>query len=198
MSTRYPQPALDAESKTLRAGSTWRGRGRSSVAVRGFRFHVDQPARLGGLDEAPTPMELVLGAVDACLAVVAEQTAAERGLRLDDLQVYSLARQDLRGAAGTAEVQPYFHRYRLQIAVATPEADEGALAAFAAEVERRCPALNLVRDANVELAVAWTFAERLGPRSAEAACNAALGYDADLPAEDLGAEPRLVLEQVAR
>lgn len=192
MSQRFSQPALDAESKTLRAGSTWRGRGRSEVTVRGFRFDVDQPAPLGGRDAAPTPMEYLAGAVDACLAVVAERVAADRGLALDAIQVYSLARQDRRGMAGTADVQPYFHRYRLQIAVATPEAGEDELTDFADEVERRCPALNLLRDANIDLTVAWAFADALAPRGAELACNAALGYPGE-PGAQPGPAPRFAL-----
>ncbi|CAG7844514.1 hypothetical protein USB125703_00749 [Pseudoclavibacter triregionum] len=193
--TTYTQRPLEAASKTIRAGASWRGRGRSEVRARDFRFLVDQPAALGGRDEAPTPMELVAGAVGACLGVVAEQVADRRGLAVEGLEVYSLARQDRRGAAGTADVQPYFHRFRLQVAAATPGADPAELEAFADEVERRCPALGLVRDANVELSVAWRFADRLEPGDAEAACNAALGYAPVRDAAPARPVPTLTLER---
>jgi uncharacterized OsmC-like protein len=173
---RFPQAPLDTESKTLRAAGTWTGRQQTRVAIREFAFTVDEPEAIGGRNEAPTPMEYLAGAVDACLTVTIDQTAARRGLELTGINTYSLARQDRRGLAGTADVQPYFHAYRLQVSVGTPETDPAVLRDFAAAVEHSCPAVNLLRDAHAGLTVAWSFAGHTVAHDAEAACNRALGY----------------------
>jgi len=173
---RFPQTPLDTESKTLRAAGTWTGRQQTRVAIREFAFTVDEPEAIGGRNEAPTPMEYLAGAVDACLTVTIDQTAARRGLELTGINTYSLARQDRRGLAGTADVQPYFHAYRLQVSIGTPETDPAVLRDFAAAVEHSCPAVNLLRDAHAGLTVAWSFAGHTVAHDAEAACNRALGY----------------------
>jgi uncharacterized OsmC-like protein len=173
---RFNDPPVDSESKTLRAAGTWTGQQQTRVAVREFGFTVDEPESVGGRNEGPTPMEYLAGAVDACITVTVEQVASRRGLELTGINTYSLARQDRRGLAGTADVQPYFHTYRLQLSIGTPETDEATLRDFAAAVEHACPAVNLLRDANAGLTVAWSFAERTVDHDAEAACNRALGY----------------------
>lgn len=174
--SRFSETPLDSESKTLRAAGTWTGQQQTRVGVREFEFTVDEPEAVGGRNQGPTPMEYLAGAVNACITVTAEQVAARRGLELTGINTYSLARQDRRGLAGTADVQPYFHRYRLQLAIGTPETDVTALRDFAAAVEHSCPAVNLLRDAGAGLTVAWTFAGRTVDHDAEAACNRALGY----------------------
>ncbi|MCT2089954.1 OsmC family protein [Micrococcus terreus] len=98
---------LDSESKTLRATGTWTGQQQTRVAVREFEFTVDEPEAVGGRNQGPTPMEYLAGAVDACITVTVEQVAARRGLELTGINTYSLARQDRRGLAGAADVQPY-------------------------------------------------------------------------------------------
>lgn len=182
---RFTEQPDEATSKTLRAAGQWTGPQRADVTVRGFSFAVDQPLHSGGRDTAPTPMEFVAGAVDACAVMVIEQTARRRGVPLTAVSAYSLARQDTRGMSRIADVQPYFHAYRLELCVATSEHDPAVLGSLAAEVEHSCPALNLLRDASIDLTVAWTFTRTLEPHHAEARCNAALGYASRLPDETL-------------
>lgn len=182
---RFTERPSEGASKTLRAAGWWAGPQRAEVTVRGFSYGVDQPVRSGGRDTAPTPMEFVAGAVDACAVMVIEQSARRRGVPLTAVSAYSLARQDTRGMSRTADVQPYFHTYRLELCVATPQDDPAALRSLAVDVEHSCPALNLLRDAAIDLTVAWTFTRTLEPHHAEARCNAALGYESRLTDETL-------------
>ena len=188
---RFTESPDDAQSKTLRAAGTWTGQQQTRVEVRDFTFTVDEPERIGGRDEGPTPMEYLAGSVGACITVVIDQVAGRRGLALTGISTYSLARQDQRGLAGTADVQPYFHTYRLQVCVGTPETDEQVLRDFATAVEHSCPAVNLLRDARIDLTVAWSFAAGVEDGAAEAACNTALGYTS--PCEDF-TEPVITFE----
>jgi uncharacterized OsmC-like protein len=50
------------------------------IRVRGHRIRVDQPATLGGADSAPTPTELFVGSLAACVAFYAGRYLARHGL----------------------------------------------------------------------------------------------------------------------
>jgi uncharacterized OsmC-like protein len=169
------QPDLQ-HSKTLRTAGVWTGAQQTRLNVRHFEFTADEPHKVGGRDQGPTPMEYLAGAVNSCITVVIDQLAARQQLTLEDVQTYTLASQDTRGLAGTADVQPYAHAYRLQIVITTPERDEHTLRQFAARAEHICPAINLLRDANTGLEVSWSFTEQPHAGAAERLSNAALGY----------------------
>lgn len=121
-------------------------------------------------------MEYLAGAVNSCITVVIDQLAERRGLPLSGVQTYTLAKQDTRGLAGSADVQPYAYAYRLQIVVTTDERDEVALIGFAATAEHTCPAINLLRDARTGLEVVWSFTDQHVDRAAEFLANDACGY----------------------
>jgi uncharacterized OsmC-like protein len=160
------------------------------VRVRDFAFVSDEPVKIGGRDQGPTPMEYLAGAVNACITVVIDQSAERSGLPVEAVQTYTLAKQDTRGMAGTADVQPYMYAYRLQIVVATPERRSTELISFAASAERTCPAINLLRDANTGIQVVWSFVAEAADGAAEALSNAAWGYPVD------GARPQPFLTVV--
>jgi uncharacterized OsmC-like protein len=141
--------------KHLRARGVWEGRQRTRLTVRGFAdLATGEPVAVGGDDSAPTPMELVLAALDGCLVVVVETVATERGLPLEHVEVTSEAAIDVRGFRGVPGVRPHFQHVSTTVRISTPDPD-GFTGEYPAEVERRCPALNLVRDAGVAADVRW-------------------------------------------
>ena len=42
---------------------------RTTINVRHHQWHVDEPAEAGGTDTAPTPGEMMLGALGSCMAI---------------------------------------------------------------------------------------------------------------------------------
>lgn len=152
MSAVATQPQL----KTVRADGRWQGRMRTESRVRSFTVVSDEPEAVGGTDTAPTPMELIAGAVNGCLSVVIETVAAELGLRLTALEISSYARMDVRGFQGTAEVSPHYQDYLLTVTLDI-DGDEETRGELRRLSEKRCPAVNLVRDAGVDLVIDWRF-----------------------------------------
>lgn len=151
---QHPETDLPVLKK-LRARGIWEGRQRTRLTVRQFAdFATGEPAAIGGDDSAPTPMELVLAALAGCLAVVIETVATERGITVRSLELTSEATIDTRGFAGVPGVRPHFASAdtRVEINLASTAAH---LADLRVEVERRCPALNLFRDAGVDVRVTW-------------------------------------------
>jgi putative redox protein len=59
------------------------------IRVRGHRVLVDQPADLGGADRAPTPTELFVGSLAACVAFYAGRYLTRHGFDRDGLEVHA-------------------------------------------------------------------------------------------------------------
>jgi len=57
------------------------------IAVREHRVRVDQPLRDGGADQAPTPTELFVGSLAACVAFYAGRYLSRHGYQRDGLRV---------------------------------------------------------------------------------------------------------------
>lgn len=128
----------------------------TEVSIRDFSFTTDEPEPVGGTNSAPTPMEFVAGALNGCITVVVETVAAELGIRLEKLETASHAHMDVRGFRGTADVSPHFTDYALVIEI-TAQLSEAQRATLVQQSEKRCPAINLVRDAGVPLSIDWQF-----------------------------------------
>jgi len=57
------------------------------ITVRGHQLTVDQPAEAGGLDTAPTPTELFVASLAACVAFYAGRYLTRHGYSRDGLAV---------------------------------------------------------------------------------------------------------------
>lgn len=140
--------------KSVRAAGTWEGSMTTLIETRGFTFRTDEPIAVGGNNESPTPMQYVVGAVNGCVTVVIEAVAGELGIVVEKIDTISHARQDVRGFRGTADVSPHFKSFTLEVNLRTT-VPESELDVFKAQVEKRCPAINLVRDAGVAFDLVW-------------------------------------------
>lgn len=142
--------------KSVRASGSWQKSMRSEIRIRDFGFRIDEPVATGGTNSAPTPMEFVAGAVNGCITVTIEAVAAELGIRLDQIETETRAHIDVRGFNGTADVSPHFQDYGLLVRIATPNS-ENELVELRRQVEKRCPAVNLLRDAGIAVDLQWEF-----------------------------------------
>jgi uncharacterized OsmC-like protein len=143
------------QTKVVRAGARWEGRRYDNrIAVRDFAFQIAEPAKLGGSDAAPTPMEYVAGALSGCLSIVIEMVAAEQGLALSGIAVEAEGRVDQRGLFGTAPVSPHFEAVDVAVRLATTE-PEVRLEPLKADVLRRCPVYNLLKDSGARVKIDW-------------------------------------------
>lgn len=64
---------------------------------RDFRFRVDEPEALGGTNTHANPQEHLLGAMNACMAVVYVTLASLQGIELESLEIQTKGDIDLRG-----------------------------------------------------------------------------------------------------
>ncbi|MDE2573389.1 MAG: OsmC family protein, partial [bacterium] len=126
----------------------------STQMVRRFSFIVDEPAKLGGGDHGPTPLEYVLGAYNGCLQIVIVMIARELSIEVRDLAIESVATVDRRGLFGTAAVSPHFQSIETEI-VLTAAGESGLLEQLKERLYARCPMYNLIKDAGVRQEIRW-------------------------------------------
>jgi uncharacterized OsmC-like protein len=118
------------------------------------RVTLDEPVPHGGSGQGPSPLQAVLGALCGCEAVTFHRTAAELGLSYESLDFEAAFTIDIRGRQGDRSVRPHFQTVRVRAVVATTEPMD-ALAAAIEETEARCPVMNLLLDAKVDLRIEW-------------------------------------------
>ena len=118
------------------------------------RVTLDEPVAHGGTGKGPSPLQAVLGALCGCEAVTFHRTAAELGLGYDSLDFEAAFTIDIRGRQGDRSVRPHFQTVRVRAVVATSE-PVAELAAVIEETEARCPVMNLLLDAKVDLRIEW-------------------------------------------
>ena len=61
---------VKSELRNIKAKSKREGVFKNHNSVRDFTFLIDEPYKLGGSDQAPTPMEYVLGSFNGCILIV--------------------------------------------------------------------------------------------------------------------------------
>ena len=105
----------------FRVTTRWSGQTRSETTIDGYelggepierRFKViaDEPCELLGTDTAPNPQELLMTALNACMAVGYVAQASVHGIELHTLEIETSGQLDLRGFLGLDEAVPPGYR----------------------------------------------------------------------------------------
>lgn len=129
---------------------------RTKVQVRDFEpVFTDEPASLGGTNTAPSPLETVLVALVGCDGVIINGVAKAMGFAYAGVEFACQSQIDVRGPKGVPGIRPYFEAATLEIVLYTDESEK-RVEQLKKNVEFRCPVMNLLRAADVELDVTWT------------------------------------------
>ena len=121
---------VTAESKTAT---------RLDVSARDFTMIIDEPAKLGGDDAGPNPLEYELAALAGCLNVTGHLVAREMGITMDDLTMtLSGSLNPARFMGRSEEERAGFKTINVDLKP-TSTADGATLEKWRAAVEDRCP-----------------------------------------------------------
>ena len=133
---------------------------RTVTQVRGYDPVIaDEPDTLGGTNTGSSPLELALVSLVSCDGVIINGVAEAMNFDYARVELEASGQIDVRGAKGVSGVRPYFEKVNLGITLSTDEPD-ARFEQLQANVEFRCPIINLFRGAGVELNVTW---RRAGP-----------------------------------
>ncbi|UMZ74503.1 OsmC family protein [Natranaerofaba carboxydovora] len=152
---KQKEPLKEPKLEPIKATSKWQGGSKSSIYVRDFSpFCMDEPKEMGGDDTAPNPMEYVIGSLCGCSTVMISTIAEELNFQVDSIEIESQGVIDERGAMGVDGVNQHFQKVEEYIYLDTMES-KSRLEELQGEVEKRCPGLNLLKDAGIEVKVYW-------------------------------------------
>jgi uncharacterized OsmC-like protein len=139
---------------------------RSDVQVRQFGLTVDEPEALGGTDQGPNPVELVLAALASCQEITYRLYADSLGIPLNSVSVKVSGDLDLRGFFAVDQTGgPGFQAIRAEVTLDS-QASEAELDRLRATVDQFCPVLDILGN---KTPVSLTFVEgdRAQPQAAE-------------------------------
>ena len=128
-----------AAQTTWCAEVRWTGAFRSEAVIRGFApIASDEPRGIGGTDQAPNPVEQLLGALGNCLAVGYAANASVAGITIRDLRIDLDGDIDLHTFLGLADRNAGFSAIRVSVHLDT-DADEAAEAELHRKVAATSP-----------------------------------------------------------
>lgn len=142
------------------ATGQWVSGFKTNIAIRDFpRFPMDEPEDFGGTDAGPSPMEYVTAALNGCKGVMISMIAKEMNFSFNGLDLSTTGTIDTRGLMGENGISPHFQEIHFTVEINTQESDE-RMAQLKKEVERRCPAYNLLKDAGIRILSEWKKAQQ--------------------------------------
>lgn len=110
--------------------------------VRDFKFEVDEPGQLGGINKAPNPQEYLLAGVASCVAVTFMTGATTNKVAVDHLRITLEGNLDLAGFLGLkANHHPGFEEINMNIEVKA-NASEEVLNRIMDNVKKHSPNFN--------------------------------------------------------
>lgn len=131
---------------TFSSNVVWSGESvRSFAYINGKQVIIDEPPSLGGTDQGPNPVELVLAALGGCLNVLITSFAKQHGVELRGSEVYVEGDLDPNGfLEKDPTVRPGFQEIRYRIEIDSSSAPE-RIQTLIEHVERVCPVKDILR-----------------------------------------------------
>ncbi|CCQ95489.1 OsmC family protein [[Clostridium] ultunense Esp] len=125
---------------TFQTDVLWSGEGvRSEAVIRDKRIVIDEPKSLGGTDQGPNPVELILAALGGCLSVLLSIHAKTHQVELNGFKVHVEGDLDPDGfMEKNPAVRPGFQEIRYRIEVDSPS-DVGKIRELIGHIEKICP-----------------------------------------------------------
>ena len=152
------EPSIDPETKKIgvrHVKATNAAGTRTKIQVRDFEpVYNDEPSSLGGSNTAPSPLETVLVALVGCDGVIINGVANAMDFAYAGVDLACESQIDVRGPKGVPGIRPFFESGKLDITVYSDES-ETRFNQLCKNVEFRCPVMNLLKAADVEMAVIW-------------------------------------------
>lgn len=152
------EPSIDPSTKKIAVRHVFarnEGGTRTEIRVRDFDpVYTDEPASLGGTNTAPSPLETVLVALVGCDGVIIHGVAKAMGFAYRAVEFECRSQIDVRGPKGVPGIRPYFEKAELDIILYTDEPSD-RVEILKTNVEFRCPVMNLLSAAKVDMQVTW-------------------------------------------
>lgn len=111
-----------------------------------FSMVIDEPRNMGGTDEGPTPIQVLLMSLAGCLNVTGHEVARQKGLKLNGMKVTIEGVMNPCAFIGCSfEERAGFQQIKVTVDPDMENASPEEIAAWLEETENRCPVTDNVR-----------------------------------------------------
>lgn len=111
-----------------------------------FKLIIDEPAQMGGTNEGPSPVQVLLMALAGCLNVTGHHVAHERGIKLNGMKIKIEGVMNPCTFIGCSfEDRAGFQHVIVKITPDVEDATEEEIEAWMQETEQRCPVTDNIR-----------------------------------------------------
>jgi putative redox protein len=117
---------------------------RAEARIRQFTLMIDEPLSLGGTDQGPNPVELVLAALGTCQEIVYATYARILGIPIESVSVSVEGSLDPRGFFGVADVPAGFNQVSFAVDIRSV-ASLREISHLIATANAHCPVLDILR-----------------------------------------------------
>ncbi len=115
------------------------------------KFQSDAPAGLGGNDDGPSPLLIILGVVGQCYLTVCQFWSLKMDVKVDSMEVFVRGQIDLRNLLGMQDGPIGYSNINIRVRAKGP--DPGKIEAMLKEVETHCPIFELIQDTKCNLEI---------------------------------------------
>ena len=111
-----------------------------------FSMVIDEPQSLGGTDDGPSPVQVLLMSLAGCLNVTGHEVAKQKGLKLNGMEIKIEGVMNPCAFIGCSfEERAGFQQIQVTVEADMPGATQEEIDAWLEETENRCPVTDNVR-----------------------------------------------------
>ena len=111
-----------------------------------FKMIIDEPKGMGGTDEGPSPIQVLLMSLAGCLNVTGHEIARQKGLKLNGMKVTIEGVMNPCTFIGCSfEERAGFQNIKVTVRADMPGVTEEAKEAWLKETESRCPVTDNIK-----------------------------------------------------
>ncbi|MDR3211432.1 MAG: OsmC family protein [Planctomycetota bacterium] len=134
-------------TQTIKIKANWQeGETATRIKAGSYEFFMDRPAKMGGSNLGPTPVQYLLACLPGCLASVGRMVAEEMGIALHSLVLTVEGDFDQDGHHGVEGVRNGFSAIRVGVKVAA-DASQVELERWLSLTHARCPVADNLENA---------------------------------------------------
>jgi len=113
-----------------------------------FKIVIDEPENMGGTDDGPSPIQVLLMALAGCLNVTGHEVARQRGLKLRKLKISIEGNMNACNFMGCSfEERAGFQQIKVHLKPDFEDVTEEDVENWAQETEARCPVTDNIKEA---------------------------------------------------
>lgn len=113
-----------------------------------FKIVIDEPENMGGTDDGPSPIQMLLMALAGCLNVTGHEVARQRGLKLKKLKISIEGNMNACNFMGCSfEERAGFQQIKVWLKPNFENVTEKQIENWAQETEARCPVTDNIKEA---------------------------------------------------